>query len=154
MDFSQIVLHPSFGSVHVRPGAQGFDGLSAILLLVQSLSIQITSTTPTLCPSASPLSCLCFHLSPLPFRPESRCWTPLVCDGSPLTIPSHTTPGKCDSEPGLVPTSNIGMLIPKSLAMTGITSALLRLKAHDASTPRIRNERSGPGGAPLRDVTA
>src|ERR1700722_17162390 len=87
MDFSQIALHPSFGSVHVRPGAQGFDGLSTILLLAQSPSIKFASAIPApfplplLLPAAGALV-----FPPPPFRPHSRCWTPLTYGGAVRSV--------------------------------------------------------------------
>lgn len=88
-----------------------------MLLLAQSLSIQIA-----LCllhfPSASPPAAIVLiYRFPL-FRPDWRCWTSLVCGGLldrriPLILPSHTTPGECDAEPGIVTVSDIGRPIAK-----------------------------------------
>jgi hypothetical protein len=56
------------------------------------------------------------------------------------------TPEECDVEPGIVTVSNIGRPMAKSLAMTGASSALLRLEMHDTST--LGSERAlGAGGA-------
>ena len=53
-----------------------------------------------------------------------------------LALPSFTTPGKCDAEPGIVPASNIGrpmVKVPRDDRVRVLPCCAL--ETHDASTP-------------------
>jgi hypothetical protein len=134
-DFSQVALLPL---LVLSPSGPGVGWLSYYIAsnAVAFSSDYLTFSFPfhqLLLPAAVALA-----FRPRPPSGQIRVVRPPLACGKAvgsldlLALPFHTTPGECDIKPGTVAASDIGRLMAKFLAMTGASSALLRLETHYA----------------------
>jgi hypothetical protein len=150
------LLFPPFSSIYVW--SRGFRWLISYITSNAVALYPDCLTSPSL---SSPPSCRCSHLSPptLPARFALLDPTSLrrarLGRWIMLALPSFTTPGKCDVEPGIVPASNIGRPMAKIPRDDWVrVLPYCALETHDASIPgseralgawRDRERLKGPG---------